>query len=425
MALDEIPDAPVGPAKVRHRSAPLAIAGNHAFREEARAAYLRDDGEARPLRAAPPWAGQVLAAGFVLIASAVVGGLVARVEVTARGPGVLRAEGGAQMLTLPVAGTVAEVHARSGERVAAGQIVITLASAPLRASLIEAERKLIAARAELEDFEKRRAPLLEARRRQLDASAEILGQRAIFETEGAARTSARAARTARLADAGLGTASEEDRAFEEVSGAEGLRLETSERLERTRGEIAALDLERATEAFRRKAEVEDAIAHRNGVAVALEQMTVRAARAGTLEAVLVRPGDQLAAGTAVGKLVPADVPLQIVAFVAERDRAFLNQGAEARVEMDQLPIAEFGTLHATVTRIAEDIASEPELKDALGERASGTEALYRVELALSEDARRSKLRERIRPGSVVVVRYVLRRRNLATVVLAPLVRAVQ
>jgi multidrug efflux pump subunit AcrA (membrane-fusion protein) len=121
-------------------------------------------------------------------------------------------------------------------------------------------------------------------------------------------------------------------------------------------------------------------------------------------------------------LVAGGAPSKIIAFLPERDRAFVTSGAEIRVEVEQLPYAEFGTLKGRVDRVATDLASRYEVTEALGEEAQYPGPSYRVELSLLEDDRAKQLSSKLRAGMLVNARFTLRRRRLISLVLDPLRR---
>ena len=83
---------------------------------------------------------------------------------------------------------------------------------------------------------------------------------------------------------------------------------------------------------------------------------------------MVSAGQGIQPGALVARLIAAASPSLVTAFVAERDRAFVAVGAEVRVELDQFPFGEFGSVGAKITRIT------PEAVDALD--LSGFEAMF-------------------------------------------------
>ncbi len=412
------PPTPIPAAEVTVLPPERAVAGTHLFREQALAAYMRGDREARMLRAEPAWTRSVVAAGAILALTVVLLATFGRVDVTTEGAGILRAEGDLQFARAEIAGMVSEVHAHSGDLVEAGQAIVTLESASLRAALLEADRRLQAAKTAAVELDSRRLPLFAQRRANLEDGVRMLEARLHAERRGLGRKAVRARGQASLARAGWASRFDEQHSFEEVLDAKARNLGTAQQIEGAKAEIVALDLERDSEGRRVREEVGEAQARRDAVQVALSQTTIRAAKAGTLDSVLVRRGDAVQAGAIIAKIV-SGVAQQIISFVPERDRAFLEPGAVARVELTQLPAAEFGVLRATVTRVAKGIASAAEIRDILGDQASLAGSVYRVDLALDQTARRDRLAAHIRAGSLVNLRYVLRQRSVASLVISP------
>ena len=120
----------------------------------------------------------------------------------------------------------------------------------------------------------------------------------------------------------------------------------------------------------------------------------------------------------MGKLIPDAGVLQAVSFLPERDRAFINAGDRARIELEQLPSAEFGSLTGHVKRISSDLASPYEVKDAFGEEGAVQGPAYRVELTFDAPVRPLPLR----PGMLLNVRYTLRRQRVISLVFQPLAK---
>ena len=110
----------------------------------------------------------------------------------------------------------------------------------------------------------------------------------------------------------------------------------------------------------------------------------------------------------------------MVAFLAEKDRAFVRVGDEALLELDQLPYAEYGTIRARVLRISEFLASPLEIREALGDAQPPALATFRIELQILDARAAQAARVRLRPGMLTDVRFTLRRQRLATLVLDPL-----
>ena len=132
------------------------------------------------------------------------------------------------------------------------------------------------------------------------------------------------------------------------------------------------------------------ISDRKSAEVASERRRVRVPIAGRLgEVPLLRPGDYVQTGQALGTIVPAG-DLHVVAyFAADRALGWVRPGAPAWLRLDAFPWTWFGQVAARV----EDVALEPK------------DGLLRVELALgASDAGR---RYDARPHSDLVLAHGL------------------
>lgn len=397
------------------------------FRREALDHHLsaERDAEGQVLRVSPPWSWGLFGLLCGVVLASLVIACVAHVDITSKARGVLRAPGGVRSLQPQVGGMVTEVHAHSGQAVQAGQVLITLESASIQAALLEADRKLALARDKLAAFASRQEALYARRLALLRRRVGLLAERERSLDRSVERYDNRAQSYDDLDRKGAVGWMTRDDAVEHLAQAERQRLSSREEVSQTRLAIAALEAERQSDRFRWEEEVQAAETRRNALAFSLEQTTLKAPQSGVLEALLVRPGDVVQPGAPIGRLVAGGAPTHIVAFLQERDRAFVTPGAEVRVEVEQLPYAEFGTLRARVARVAADLAPPYEVKEALGEESSLAAPVYRVELALEQDGRARSLAARLRPGMLVQTRFTLRTRRLIGMVLDPLRRFVE
>ena len=386
------------------------------FRAEAVACHLRGESPAALLAVTTPsaWGCLLLLATLVLagLAFAVLG----TVEVTARGRGALRTTSEVLAIHTEVPGTVAEVRVWSGQQVKAGQVLARLEAAGMRAALLEAERQLA--------FVEKRTASSASRRRILSLERQrLLGERLTLGQQQIARQEETIARLQRrrqdlgtLAEQGyLGRHQTED-VDEELTAASRQLLTLRQAATESEAQLSALVGEREWDSNATAQEREQAQARRDAAALMLERATIVAPRDGLLEAVLVRPGQVLAAGAFVGKLVPLGAPTQLVAFIDEKDRAFLSRGAPVRIELDQLPLSEFGWWRGTVERVAEDVASPAELEELLGAGAASGRVVYRVDVAVGESSGSSRRLPRLRPGMLATVRVTLRRKRVLSLV---------
>ena len=118
----------------------------------------------------------------------------------------------------------------------AGQAIVTLESASLRAALLEADRRLQAARTAAVELDSRRLPLFAQRRANLEDGVRMLEGRLHAERRGVGRKAVRARGQASLARAGWASRFDEQHAFEEVLDAKARNLGTAQQIEGAKAE---------------------------------------------------------------------------------------------------------------------------------------------------------------------------------------------
>jgi multidrug resistance efflux pump len=392
------------------------------FREEALKHRLAFEEGRGVVRVSPPWTWALLWILVAAVGAAVIASFVGRVEVTGRARGILRPTLGVRVLTSQLGGTVTRVEARSGERVRSGAALLRIESPTVRAQLLEVDRELDALRTQgsaiSSDQEQRYAEQIESLKAR---ASRVVGQIS------SARSSVAHQERRLAADLGLlrrGLLSElavgESR--DGLAQAQRQLSAVEATLDQTRQELASLEARRQDDLWGRQKLLAAAQNRRDALAVVLEGSVLRAPQDGTVEALLVKEGEVVQPGQVVGKLVPVDSPLEVVSFLAERDRAFAKPGDEVRLELDGLPHAQYGTLRARVVRIGDDLASAGEVRDALGDDAKLAAPSYRVELEIVDANAADAAHVKLRTGALMNVRFTLRRERLATLVLNPLRR---
>ncbi|WAS95764.1 HlyD family efflux transporter periplasmic adaptor subunit [Nannocystis punicea] len=110
------------------------------FREEAVLAHRRGAGPGRPLHIVATWTRWAVGVTLLLMAASVVFAVTARVGEYAEGLAVVRREGRVAV-TSDVPGTVQSIEVRTGQRVAAGQVLVQLDDAAPRAELSRVEQE--------------------------------------------------------------------------------------------------------------------------------------------------------------------------------------------------------------------------------------------------------------------------------------------
>jgi multidrug resistance efflux pump len=400
---------------------PQVVRARAIFREQAVDAYLETARRSEVLRIAPPWARGSLAVATLLVLGALCAAFVVEVEQTARARGVLRVAGGVQLVTSQTAGVVVDVESKSGASVDEGARLATIDSTATKTSLLEAEHEIARAEDEVSHLVAHRDRRGAERVALLRERIGILEARGKSQAAATARLRGKLASFDRLLAEKLAPANERVAIENELAEAERASLAVDEQVSETRLQIANISADIAKELDQKRLAVVRAKDHREALVFQLAQTEIHAPRAGRIEALVVKPGDSVAVGAVVARIVPRGAPRQIVVFLPEADRAFLKEGAEVAIELDQLPAGEFGSLDAKVSRVALDLATQAEIAEALGDTKLG-EPTFRVELELVGGDKIAAIEEMLRPGSLLTARFVLRKRRLVTLFFEPLRR---
>jgi hemolysin D len=104
-----------------------------------------------------------------------------------------------------------------------------------------------------------------------------------------------------------------------------------------------------------------------------QHMTLVSPIAGIVQASNVTTiGQVVTTGQEIMRVVPNGPSLEIEAYLANKDVGFVKVGQEAIVKIDAFPFTRYGTLKATITRIAKDAIPEPEAEQTEGESIRGS-----------------------------------------------------
>lgn len=391
------------------------------FREEALKHHLRAE-EGRGLaRVSPPWSWALLwiVVAFVLVA--VVLSVVGSVEVNGRAAGILR-PGAIRNLVAQTGGTVTAVPVHSGEAVRAGDLLLSIDSASMQSQLLEAQSQVDAIKTDFTTFAHRQDQAFEDQKAQLQQRIDMLQEQVKSQGNSIQVYERKLKANQTLQKDGLVSALTVDEAREALYQAQRQANSNQQALVQAEQELASLQGNRQNELWQREQARKAAQAKVNAIGVNLDLGSIRAPSDGLVEAFLVKPGDVVQAGQVVGKLVPKGVPMQVVAFLPEKDRAFVRVGDVAQLELNQLPYSEYGTLKARVLDISDDLADPFEIQEALGPSAKTDVSVYRIELQVLEDAAVQRAGARLRTGMLLNARFTLRKQRPITLVLDPLKR---
>lgn len=322
-------------------------------------------------------------------------GRVSVYEVSARAR--IERDAASQPIASSLMGRVVGIHFCLGQRVQSGEVLIELDAVPeqLQLKTEEArvrglEEQLVRLRAQIDAEQTARGQERQSAR--LDARE---AQDLVREAEIAAHAADKdLVRVRALNNAGLLPERELDRgeaearmrdvtvarltlAVEQSPERQTLReRERDVRLERLRGEMAALEAERGT----RNSEI-------GRLGYEIERRRVRAPVDGSIgEAAQLHKGSVVKEGDTLGSIVPDGEVVIVAQYPAEAAFGRIRAGQTGLLRLQGFPWTEFGTVAATVTRVAQEVRD-------------GT---VRVECAVGPDSRFRGPLEHGMPGSLEV-----------------------
>lgn len=392
------------------------------FRQEALEHLLRDEDIREPLRVSPPWTWSLFfILGGVLLA-AFLAAIFGKVEVQDTGKGILHPTAGVRLLQAQVGGVLAETYARSGDTLKENQPIARIDSAQMQGAILETERQLKLLRSQGQIYTDREENLLQEQIQGVQLKlAHQETQVKSFESSVKIQEK-RVEALRRLLAENLVAPINLDEARDQLNVALRTLDGGKQQLVQLHQELSTLESQRQRNQWQRLQDLSSSQSKRDALDSTLRQATVLAPVAGFLEALVAHPGDLLQPGQTIAKIIPEDSPLQVVAFLPEKDRGFVKAGDTVLLELQAYPFTEFGTLKGRVTRIGSDLASQYEIQEALGDAGKLDAPSYRVEIELLPDRTKRLSSVKIRPGMLLQSRFTLRRQRLITVVLEPLRR---
>jgi len=390
------------------------------FRKEARDYRLASEEGRYRLDISPPWTWVLLCLMLAALTTALVLSVVGKIEVNSRAVGILRPASGVRTLISPVSGSVLVVSADSGARVEAGEVVLEIDSPEQRAQLFEAERQLELLESDFRIVSQRLDSLHREQVGHMRSRLERFVEQRNSEHASLDLQRRKYEAMRSLQDSGVVSRFAVMDAEEGVGQAERRLASSEQSLAAARRDLAALDGQHETELWQRRQSLNSARVRREASQLSSRQSAILAPESGLIEALLVKPGDEVRPGQALGKLIPIDAPLQVVSFLPEKDRAFVQVGTDVRLELEQLPYGEYGTLGARVVHIGADLTSAREVEQALGDGHTLKGSTIRVDLEITDASATSAAGVRLRSGMLMQVRYTLRRQRPIVFVLEPL-----
>ncbi|MGJ0532788.1 HlyD family type I secretion periplasmic adaptor subunit [Methylocystis sp.] len=108
-----------------------------------------------------------------------------------------------------------------------------------------------------------------------------------------------------------------------------------------------------------------------------EHMTIRSPIAGTVFGLSVTTKNQvLTTGEELMRIVPDDADLEIECYIQNKDIGFVKKDQPAIVKIESFPFTRYGSLDATVTRVAHDAIPEPDAQALEGNPARPAKNSY-------------------------------------------------
>jgi multidrug resistance efflux pump len=338
------------------------------------------------------------------------GAALAKIEVTVVAAGALRAPQGLRAIAATLPGSVNEVLVRAGDEVQQGQVLARLDVAQLQATLnLRAQ--------DLEVLQRESAAAERADREYAKQMEQALVQRrSVLQKRSGINRALRAQRKDQL-DRMSESVRQGVASVNQELGTRELLQDALEGEQLLRSSIADIDMQLAEvstrledRALSRRTELARAAAAVSEARSLIERAEIRASAAGRVESILVSPGSVVEAGQLLAQVVPTTALRSIVAFLPSRETTFVQVGTTARVEVESMPVSEFGQAQAKVTRISSDIAKPQEIANQFGEAMPGS--FVRVELELLPETEKVTMGPHLRSGERVLVRLHRRERRI-------------
>ncbi len=392
------------------------------FRQEALEHLFKNHDIREPLWVSPPWTWLLFfALGSVLLV-ALLAAIVGKVEVQDTGKGILHPVAGVRLIQAQVGGVLAETYAHSGDTLREGQPIARIDSAQVQGAILETDRQLQLLRSQGQTFTEREDKLLQEQLRAVQTKLVHQNTQVKSFESSVKIQEKRVEATRRLLVEKLVAPINLDEAQDQLNAALRTLDSAKQQMVQLRQEFSTLESQRQRNQWQRLQDLNGSQSKRDALDSSLRQTNVVAPVAGFLEALVARPGDLLQPGQTIAKIISEDSPLQVVAFLPEKDRAFVKSGDQVLLEMEAYLFTEFGTLKGRVTRIGSDLASQYEIQEARGETGKLDTPAYRVEIELRPERSKRFSGVKIRPGMLLSARFTLRRQRLITIVLDPLRR---
>jgi membrane fusion protein (multidrug efflux system) len=289
---------------------------------------------------------------------------ITRYEVTAAAR--LEIDQEATLVQAPVTARVETTNLVLGRQVRAGEILVELDSNAERLQVQEERRRLAGLSPQIASLRDQIANVNQSSTREQRATRTAVEQAAarFQEADAAARQAeANASRLALLRAEKLASERDYEQARFDAErqrhAADGLRLE-AERLDseqRTRESdrgAQSLNLQGQTEKM--ESDGSTILATIRRLEYEVERRSIRAPASGTLgDVAVLRPGAVVQAGEKLGAIVPSGTLRAVAQFPPSAALGRIRVGQRARMRLDGFPWAQYGSIPATVSRVAGEV----------------------------------------------------------------------
>lgn len=339
------------------------------------------------------WTLSALAIAAAIVVWLLMGHYTRRERVSGR----LVPQAGLINLTASTAGSVMDLAVHEGERVHAGQALMTISSERVSASMgdtaadistqLRAQRtRLLADLANVQDLADEQAKGLRAQQRTLKMQLHQLdGQRSIqLQQVESARSLLKTIKP--LLAKGYVSAFQVRRRQEVVLNAEaqaralaGQRAHIRQQLVDSRNQLRQVPLKtriKRNDLRRKLAQVEQTLAQNE----ATRTSVLRSPQPGIVSSLIVEHGQSVKPGQVVLTVVPSGSPLEAQLLVPSSAIGFLRRGESVSLRYQAFPYQKFGLQHGRVTQVSHNALSPTEIAVMVGREPH--EPLYRVNVDL-------------------------------------------
>ncbi len=370
----------------------------------------------------PPWTWILILVICAMLTTAFAFSLFGYIELNSRGRGILRPAGGVRNLVSQVNGTVKKIHIHSGEKVKTGELLIDLDAPEVQRELLSAQRQTRRIQSDYVKLTEEQKSAFDRQIQNVKNRITIYNEQLLIQKQSLTLFEKNFHSKVKLEKDSILSSTEVDAAAEQVAQAKRQLLSIQQALDMALQEKTTLEKRRHDEIWEANNLIDEVTTRLDALKFTLEQTEIRAPEDGTVEAILVKPAEAIRYGQVVGKVIPEQSSLNVISFLAERDRAFVKAGDEVCFELDQLPYTEFGVLLGKISRISNDLASPYEIQEAFGENFRSDIPCFRIELEITGNKLINASDTILRSGMLMNVRYTLRKQRLLTLLLDPLKR---